>query len=123
MGAPTEVNGLVSTLDDVRTSAEFRVGNPWFSVHNTLKGFAPRVGIAWDPTGSGRSIIRGGFGVFAEQIKENNCANAAAPPFVTDIVVSNPPWPFPLGGKVTFPPLARPSSKPIRKFRSHTSGT
>lgn len=107
MPAPTEVNGMVSTLENVLTSTEFTVGNPWFFAHNTFKGFAPRLGFAWDPTGSGRSVVRGGFGVFAEQIKENNYANArSTPPFVTDVVVTRPPWPHPLEGKVTIPKLS-----------------
>jgi hypothetical protein len=107
MPAATEVNGIVSTLPDVLTSTEFKVGNPLFRAHNTLKGFAPRVGFAWDLTGSRRSVLRGGFGIFAEQIRENNYANArSTPPFVTDVVVNRPPWPFPLEGKVTIPPLS-----------------
>jgi hypothetical protein len=107
MPAPSEVNGLVSTLENVLTSTEFTVGNPWFIAHNTLKGFAPRVGFVWDPTGSGKSVLRGGFGIFAEQIKENNYANArSTPPFVTDVVVNRPPWPYPLEGNVTIPPLS-----------------
>ncbi|MBI4465096.1 MAG: TonB-dependent receptor, partial [Acidobacteria bacterium] len=33
----------------------------------TLKSFAPRVGFAWDPSGTGRTSIRAGFGVFYDQ--------------------------------------------------------
>ncbi|MEJ2109755.1 MAG: TonB-dependent receptor [Acidobacteriota bacterium] len=107
MPAVSEVNGRVATLESVYTSTEFTVGNPWFVAHNTLKGFAPRFGFAFDPTGSGRSVLRGGFGVYAEPIRENNFANArSTPPFVTDVVVSRPPWPFPLEGDVTIPPLS-----------------
>jgi hypothetical protein len=107
MPAAMEINGIVSTLRDVMTSTEFTVGNPLFRAHNTLRGFAPRVGFAWDLTGSRRSVLRGGIGIFAEQIRENNYANArSTPPFVTDVVVNRPPWPFPLEGKVTIPLLS-----------------
>src|SRR5581483_5201730 len=34
--------------------------------------FAPQVGFAWDPTGSGRTSIRGGFGIFYENLLHAN---------------------------------------------------
>ena len=38
------------------------VGGPYFNT--TSKNFAPRVAIAWDPTGSGKTSIRTGFGIY-----------------------------------------------------------
>ena len=41
-------------------------------VDNPSKNFAPQLGLAWDPTGSGKTVIRGGVGLFYENIIYNN---------------------------------------------------
>jgi hypothetical protein len=51
----------------------------------TKKDFAPRVGIAWSPGGSGRTAIRGGFGMAYDQIYQNLGTNALPPQYFTTI--------------------------------------
>ncbi|HEX5424144.1 MAG TPA: carboxypeptidase regulatory-like domain-containing protein [Candidatus Acidoferrales bacterium] len=41
------------------------------------KGFAPRVGFAYNVHGDGRTVIRGGFGIYYSQIVDNSEANYA----------------------------------------------
>jgi hypothetical protein len=56
-------------------------GVPWGTNFPNKKNFAPRFGFAWDPTGSGMTSLRGGFGMFYDILKgeDNLQFNGQAP--------------------------------------------
>ncbi len=90
---PTEVDGKISNLRSV-TDAELTIGDPWHD-NPSLKNFAPRVGVAWDPLGSGQTSVRAGFGIFHDQIlpKYYFFSGSLNPPFTTRTSIVNPPFP------------------------------
>lgn len=60
---PTEAHNRFQVLLAPTDSAPTSVNNLW-SHNATLRNFSPRVGISWDPFGSGKTVIHSGFGVF-----------------------------------------------------------
>lgn len=50
-------------------------GRNWMAYPNDFNNVGPRVGFAWDPRDNGRMVVRGGFGVFFDQIWTNDTGN------------------------------------------------
>ena len=76
-------------------------GTNWMAYPNDYNNIAPRVGFAWDPRNDGRMVVRGGYGVFFDQIWTNDTGNVVqnypdvfTQQFANDVRVSGVPNTF-----------------------------
>jgi len=93
---PTEVNGKLAVLTSP-TATTAHLGNPYFS-NPTQKNFEPRIGLAYDLFGDGKTAIRAGFGVFDVlplPYQFLRLASAAAPYNITLAASNLPQGAFP----------------------------
>jgi len=93
---PKDKNGLDAYLPDLLTSPDTVLGGPF--ANPSLKNFAPRLGLAWDVSGDGRTAIRAGSGLYYDTDSPYNTSLGVAiatPPFVEAINISGAGIPFP----------------------------
>ena len=90
-------------------------GVPDGTYETDKNNFAPRLGLAWDPTGTGRSSLRAAWGIFYDALAGQGDFfqnGVLAPPFTPLLEVNAPPAPLTLrdpmsvisGGASSFPP-------------------
>ena len=89
---PSDQEGRCSNLtNDMDT--ESTVGCPLFE--SQTRNFAPRLGVAWDVTGTGRTSLRTGFGIFYDSMQAGHYITPGQSqlPFTSRGSVRNPPFP------------------------------
>ena len=99
MTIPTEVDGKVALLKNL-TDPEVTVGGEIHDSNPTLRNFAPRIGIAWDPFGTRTTSIRSGFGVFDVLpflYLYETPLNRSTPFFLQGVALNPPAGSFPAG--------------------------
>ncbi len=94
--AQDRVAHVVSVLDKAPT-----VGYPLFN-NPSLRNVAPRLGLAWDVFGDGKTSVRGGAGMFYEPILGNiyRAYGNRTPPFLQQANIRTPPFPNPFAGSI-----------------------
>jgi hypothetical protein len=89
---PAEVNGRLTNLRNI-TDTTPHLGSPYF-YNPTYRNFEPRIGFSWDPFHSGRTAVRGAFGIFDVlplTYEFGNAAYSAAPFFQLATISSGLP--------------------------------
>jgi hypothetical protein len=98
---PTETHGRISNLRgdlpflQAATLDDLSLGDPWFKL--SKKNIEPRLGFAWNVFGDLRTALKGGFGIFHNQIGPwlYRTAVFRAPPFLSELETRDPRMPFP----------------------------
>jgi len=66
---PTEVNNKITNFDPTSASGMVQVGKGVGSIYNAdHKEFSPRVGLAWDVTGKGTTVLRAAYSLMYEAV-------------------------------------------------------
>jgi hypothetical protein len=84
-------------------------GIPKGLVDNHWAVFGPRIGFAYDVTGAGKTVVRGGFGMMYERIQGNDMYNAgnnvpfSAAVNFNNVLLSDPHTSIPTGGALAVP--------------------
>lgn len=93
----TETKNQVDVLVNL-ADANPKLGGSYF--HTNTKNFAPRLGLAWDPFGDGKTSVRAGFGMYDvlpfPYLLENR--TNGAPYFEQGTINTPPASAFPTGG-------------------------
>jgi hypothetical protein len=75
-------HGVQSTVKPDAPRGILFVGDPGVpekTIEADLNNFAPRFGIAWDVNGNGRTVVRGGYGIYYNHISGTSVHAAEAP--------------------------------------------
>ena len=90
------------------------IGHSAFTENNAKALLQPRIGIAWDPTGTGRWAVRAGFGIHHDLQDNIGHRLNADPPFGARLTIQNTPLlsiiPIPFG---TPPPASCNAQSPL----------
>jgi Carboxypeptidase regulatory-like domain/TonB-dependent Receptor Plug Domain len=86
-----------------------RVGDSTYTKNNAKRLFGPRVGVAWDPSGRGKTAVRAGFGVYYTVIDNLAFLLNSLPPYNASVTFTGSVFNFlPITRGVQPPPACGP---------------
>jgi hypothetical protein len=113
---PKEIRGRDALLVNVLTDAAPTLGKVYDNP--TKKNISPRVGLAWDLFGNGKTALRTGYGwYFNTNNQQNLIVTITNPPFTPRPVLANPAFPTP--SFASFVDSIRPVQKDIQNPNVH----
>ncbi len=112
-------NGLVVNSQNIQTASNCTPGTSPYGEKITTtskKDFAPRVGLAFDPFGNGKTSIRTGYGIYHEQVLVGFAEQiiGANPPYQQNIDFTNVRLDNPAGATAVAPSVAAPTIRAIQ---------
>ncbi len=113
-GSPSEANGLLANMifpsgfnttpselvSEMPQATVGRVSQLW---HAQNSNFAPRIGVSWDPTGSGKMAIRAGYSIAYQEPYSNLYTQTRFDPPDASFAYSYPAYGFGTDVNYTFP--------------------
>ena len=98
---PSFQAGTVSTVFPNAPPGVFFYGDkgiPKGYANGSYDDFAPRIGLAWDPTGKGQESVRTSYGIFFDQPETfTDSAFSLAPPWANGLTLRSLSFPMPAG--------------------------
>ncbi len=105
----TDANGVLITNP--------RVGSSAFTVNNATKLFSPRIGLAWDVRGNGKTAVRAGFGTYYSLIDDLSFLLNSLPPYNGSAAFSGSLFSFtPIAPNVPVPPACGAGITPCTTY-------